>query len=202
MARTHRNLAARDLIVEAARRTIAAVGLRGATIRAIAAEAGVSAGRVTHYFESKQQLAAAALDRNNLAAGERVWARSRAARGAEAIAAAVEALLPLDEQRRLEWAVWVAFWTESATDADAAAALQRSRQALVTILARPFADAVDDGELAPGLDFEYEAERLVVLASGVGLLVHGRDHDEVRDLGRRMLADHLAQLGLREATTL
>lgn len=194
MSRAHRDPAAREHVVEAARRRIAAAGLQGATIRAIASEASVSTGYVTHYFESKQQLALAALERNNQLAQERVLRACRPARGMEAIAATVDALLPVDEERRQEWAVWVAFWTASATDADAAGGLQSAREGLATILAEPFAEAIDDGDLPGDLDFEYESERLMVLASGIGLLVNGSAGDHARRLARRMLADHLAQL--------
>ena len=194
MARTHRNPEARSHVVEAARRAIAAHGLRGATVRAIAHEAGVLTGYVTHYFETKQQLALAALDHNNLLAGQRALQASRSARGLAAIAATIEALLPVDDGRRLEWSVWIGFWTAPATDPGAATGLQVARDALATILAGPFADAVDDGELPAGLDFAYEAERLMVLASGIGLLVNGPSRDDAWRLGRRMLEDHLAQL--------
>lgn len=194
MTRTHRNLEAQQHVVEAARRAIATLGLRGATVRAIAHEAGLSTGSVTHYFETKQQLAMAALELNNTRAGARVARRSRSARGVAAIAATVEALLPIDDERRLEWAVWISFWTASATDPDAARGLRVARQALATMLAGPFADAVDDGELPRGLDFEYEAERLMVLASGLGLLVNGRDNDATPRLARQMLDDHIAAL--------
>lgn len=194
MARQHRDAGAQEQIVEAARRCIAASGLRGATVRAIARDARVTTGSVMHYFDSKQALAMAALDRNNTLAGTRALRHSRAARGMAAVEAMLEALLPLDEQRRLEWAVWIGFWTASGSDAEAARGLQTAREALATMLARPFAEAVEDGELAPGLDFAYEAERLLVVASGLGLLVNGRNRAETRRLARRMLADHLSQL--------
>ena len=200
MARTHRNPEAPDQVVEAARRVIAVWGLRGATVRAIASEVGASTGTVTHYFESKQHLAMAALDRNNALAGGRVLRRSGSKRGVAAIAAAVEALLPIDDERRLEWAVWIAFWTASATDEDAASAIGGARQALAAMLARPFAEAIADGELPEALDVAYETERLLVLASGIGLLVNGRGQSEMRRLARRMVDDHLAELAHARAS--
>jgi AcrR family transcriptional regulator len=46
----------RGQIITAARRAFAAKGFAGASMRAIAADAGVDAALIHHYFESKQQL--------------------------------------------------------------------------------------------------------------------------------------------------
>jgi len=46
----------RGLIIAAARDAFAAKGFAGASMRGIAAEAGVNAALIHHYFESKQQL--------------------------------------------------------------------------------------------------------------------------------------------------
>jgi AcrR family transcriptional regulator len=53
--------ATRDAILAAARRRFAAAGYRGATIRAVAAEAGVDPALVHHYFGTKRELFAAVL---------------------------------------------------------------------------------------------------------------------------------------------
>lgn len=196
MARRIRDPQARDRLVEAARRTIADLGLRGATVRAIAAEASVSTGYVMHYFPDKQLLATAVLDANNLRAGGRVLAASRRGPGLDALTGAVEALLPLDTESRLEWQVWVAFWTDLQGGGRGGHELGGARRALGAILAEPLADAVADGELPQGLDLQYEVERLVTLAAGLGMTSGGRPPAEVRRLARRMLRDHLQSLRL------
>jgi TetR/AcrR family transcriptional regulator, regulator of biofilm formation and stress response len=55
---------ARDALLGAAVRTVAQLGLRGLTYRAVAAEAGVSYAAVTHHFGSREALIAEALDRS------------------------------------------------------------------------------------------------------------------------------------------
>lgn len=50
----------RQELIEATLDCIADVGLQGATVREIAVRAGVTAGLVRHYFESKDQMVAAA----------------------------------------------------------------------------------------------------------------------------------------------
>jgi AcrR family transcriptional regulator len=52
----------RDAILVAARRLFAERGFQGASMRAIAAEAGVDAALITHFFGSKANLLAAAID--------------------------------------------------------------------------------------------------------------------------------------------
>jgi AcrR family transcriptional regulator len=52
---------ARDALLAAAIRTVARLGLRGLTYRAVAAEAGVSYGAVSHHFGSRDALIAEAL---------------------------------------------------------------------------------------------------------------------------------------------
>ena len=194
MARTGvRDPASKERIVEAARRCIAQLGLHGATVRAIAAEADVSTGYVMHYFPDKQQLAAAVLAANNARAGARVARASRKRKGLAALEAAIEAVLPMDAERRVEWQVWGAFWTASAADGSAADGLLGARRALERILAVPFAEALAAGELPDSLDVDYECARLVTLAAGLGLTGAGSPAD-VRRLARRMLQDHLSSL--------
>ena len=142
-----------------------------------------------HYFEDKQHLAEAVLVANNARAGERVAAAGRRGRGLAALTAAVEALLPLDAERRLEWHVWVAFWS----GADAVR-LNGARRVLGTILAEPFAQAIADGELPEHLDVAYECERLMTLAAGLGLMAGAGPAATARRFARRMVEDHLTSL--------
>lgn len=64
-ARQRRATALRDLrrslLIDAAKRIFSAVGLEGATMRAIAAEAGCTTGAIYPYFQGKEELYAAVL---------------------------------------------------------------------------------------------------------------------------------------------
>src|SRR5437016_6470736 len=107
MTRKIRDPAARERIIEVASAVVAAEGLHGATVRAIAAEAGVSTGFITHYFEDKHQLMVEVLRRNNAVAARRVLRAAGRGSSLERLRAALEAVLPLDPARRREWQVWV-----------------------------------------------------------------------------------------------
>src|SRR5882762_6008752 len=81
MARSVRDPSAPERIVEDGWRVVAAQGVRGATMRSIAAEAGVSTGFITHYFEDKRELIVEVLRHNNARAAERVLAAAGRKRG-------------------------------------------------------------------------------------------------------------------------
>ena len=108
--------ARRAELVDAAWRVIAAEGLEAATMRRIAEAAGCTTGRVTHYFDSKDDMLVAALREVHRRAGQRMI---RHVGGADIAAVLLEVILdalPMDPDRQLEWKVWLAFWGRAAAD--------------------------------------------------------------------------------------
>ncbi|HYF24369.1 MAG TPA: TetR/AcrR family transcriptional regulator [Baekduia sp.] len=194
MARTTRNPEARTPIVEAAWRLVAAEGVHGATMRRIAAEAGVTTGSVTHYYDDKQALLADVVRHNNLRSRDRVLAAIGGHRGLVALEAAVEAMLPLDAGRRREWRVGVACWGPTAPGERAAEELRGGWRALQRLLATLLEQAVEDGDLPGTVEVRYEAGRLVTLIAGVGMLAGIESPQRIRRDAKRMLADQLAGL--------
>ncbi|GAB3743110.1 TetR/AcrR family transcriptional regulator [Microlunatus parietis] len=96
-------------ILDAAVRLIAADGLAGLSIRAVAAEAGVSVAQVQYYFGSKDALIEAAFDRAGaefLSLLEPVFRRPPSPRRLREL---IMLWLPLDEQREHRVKVWLAF---------------------------------------------------------------------------------------------
>jgi TetR/AcrR family transcriptional regulator, transcriptional repressor of bet genes len=103
-------------LVDAAWRVIAEEGLEAATMRRIAEAAGCTTGRVTHYFDSKDDVLVAALREVYRRAAERI---RRHVGGADVATVLLDVLvdaLPVDEDRQLEWKVWLAFWGRAAAD--------------------------------------------------------------------------------------
>lgn len=195
MARKTRDPAAPARIVEAAWRVVAAHGIAAATIRTIATEARVSTGFITHYFADKQELMVAVLGHNNARAWRRVAAATRKHDGLAAVEAAVQALLPLDAERRREWQVWVNSWGQTAAGEDLAEGLGGGWRGLQQLLTGLLARAVEADELPDDLDLDYEAGRLVTMVAGIGLLAGVESPARIRPEAKRMLADHLASLG-------
>ena len=118
----------RQQIARALHRVTATRGLDEVSLRHVAAEAGVSAGLVQHWFRTKDQMLRFALE----TVGEQVEARlaRRAAEiehgtPREAVRALLIELLPLDEQRRLEAHVAVAFGARAAVSPEIARSVRQ-----------------------------------------------------------------------------
>src|SRR3712207_7028502 len=84
-------------------------GLQRASVRNVAREAGLSMGSLRHYFATQAELLCFAMQ----LVGERARARVRAIEPADDPRETAERLLrelvPLDEERRAEAEVWLAF---------------------------------------------------------------------------------------------
>ncbi len=181
----------REAVLRATWRTIAQHGVAGATIRKIAKEAGVSTGFISHYFRNKREVLAAALTLSNEQSHKRLFACAEGRRGLAALRAVIEAVLPLDEERSLEWLIWVTFWSSAGTDRNLTDEWRRGRDGWRATLVRLLQEAKADDEIRPDIDAEHEADRLVVLIVGLGL------HERAGRFKRRALIfvdDHLQTL--------
>lgn len=197
MARRIRDPESRRRLVHAAWRLVARQGVAPTSVRAIATEAGVSTGSVTHYFEDKAEVMTAVLRYNNKLAAQRISEPAPEARGLDLVERTTRALLPLDEERLAMWTVWIAFWGSRLAHQETAREGQQSGYgALLAFLVHAFDDAVDLGELASETDTQYEAERILVLLGGLGLMSGGEQRliDEVSARTDRMLTEHLTSL--------
>jgi TetR/AcrR family transcriptional regulator, transcriptional repressor of bet genes len=104
----------RDEIALVACRVVAENGFDQATIVRIAREAGYTTGMVAHYFDTKQDIIIAAL-RLILRRIEERLTRPSGGAPADLLTLLSEAM-PLDEQRHIECAFWMAFWGQVPAD--------------------------------------------------------------------------------------
>jgi AcrR family transcriptional regulator len=185
-----------DRIVEAAARVVASHGVRGATIRAIAAEAGVSTGYLTHYFEDKHALMVRLLEHTNASAARRVTGASAEGDAITRLRAAVDAVLPLDPVRRREWEVWVAMWGIASPADELGKGFRAGWAGLRRILAELLLQAAAEGALREGVDIDYEAGRLVTMLAGIGLMAGVESRRRVREAAARMVDEQVS--GLRD----
>lgn len=159
----------REELAEAAWRCVAYEGLESATIRGVASEARTSTGRVVHYFRSKDEMLLEALRYAVRRFGGRVNRRLRTLDGLAAVEGLMLEELPLDDQRRAEWRVWLAFWSRGSVQPDLGEENRRRivswRDLLIELLAR----AVELGEVASDLDLEKESERIIAMVNGLGV---------------------------------
>lgn len=155
---------------EARRRQLTAVllelvaehGLEGASVRAVAARAGVSLGMVQHYFPSKDAMLRAAYRQ----VGDELVVRAttqagRAPSGKAGVRAVLLELLPLDARRAAAVRINLAFAARALQAPELADELARDFNELHEGVARVFAGA---GASEPGR----EAAMAVALVSGLG----------------------------------
>jgi len=158
-------------IARAVWRTVGRVGLDAVTVRAIADEAGYSTGVLAHYFSDKDEMLLHALRVSVELAAERFEkAESHGGETArETLRDGLAGCLPLDESRRDEWRVWLAFWGRAAAD-ERLAAEQRGWYERWRGLVRELVLACQrEGTLPAELDAVLEADLLVALVDGIGV---------------------------------
>lgn len=157
----------REELAAAVWRVLLRDGIEGVSIRGVAAEAGLSTGALRHYFGTKEELLAGA-DRLLV---ERVIGRlERRPRGSsvrDGVRGALVEVLPLDDERRTEAAVWFAFASRSFV-ARRISSEHRNVFDGTRELCQFVVNELDAaGELAPGLDARMEAYRLHALIDGL-----------------------------------
>ena len=186
--------ARRRELADAACRVIARNGLGGTTLAHVAEESGWSIGSIRYYFPNKDELVASALWR----VGERVDDRIRRRTG-EGMAmsdlriAAIE-LLPLDDDRREEALVHLAFLAQAAVAPELSDASEGAAQRLQEPLATRIAHLVRTGDLPAQLDAEREAARLRVLLDGLRVQLVTTPRQTTAEWALSVLDDYLAAL--------
>ena len=152
-------------LVAATWAVVAAEGIEAATVRRIAEEAGCTTGRITHYFADKEEVLVAALRQVHRAAGKRMLAAIGERSGLEALRAVLAEALPLDEERILEWRVWLAFWGSAATSTSLQAEQHQRYREWRGLLKRVLATA----PLSADIDLDRLVDQIVALVDGFGL---------------------------------
>jgi AcrR family transcriptional regulator len=159
--------ARRTLLADALLRVAATRGLMDVSLRHVAAEAGVTAGMVQHYFRTKDEMMVFALD----VVAARVQARLEEGSPPDGSRARVRALLvqllPVDADRELEGRVAIAFHAYAAARPVVAARLREDTRGMLSAIA-------DEIPAAPGaLDPERAATGLLSLVEGLAIHVLG-----------------------------
>src|SRR3954468_3019325 len=159
----------RRQVVAVASRLIAEAGLDAVTVRDVANAADCSTAIVSHYFHNKKEL----LFLTYRASIDRATQRCDAALGPDGtdLRAYLAEIMPLDEERLIEWKIWVAFWAKAVSDPDIAAAqrdcVRRTRHNIGKVL-----NALRDrGALVGKLDGDETARRLLVMIMGLAVQV-------------------------------
>ncbi|OKI10253.1 transcriptional regulator [Streptomyces sp. CB02923] len=151
-------------------------GLESASMREVAAEAGVSLRVVQYYFGSKHRLLVEALRMLHEENDRRARARMAHLHDAGDLRAVLRAVLveflPLDEQRAVALRVFTAYFVRSLTDPAVAEVFLHGEQEMESLVATLIRGA---GAVRPGVDPVREADLLVSGVTGLGLdVLYGR----------------------------
>ncbi len=155
--------ARRAEIADAVWRVVRRDGIEGASVRRVAAEAGCSTGSLRHYFSTQSELVAFAMELVARRVGERIAALRPQGPPVRRALAHLEEVVPLDDERRAEMHVWLAFTARALVDPQ----LQELRDRAHADLRRLCAAVVR--RLGVERDVAAEAERLHALVDGLAV---------------------------------
>ncbi|MFD5898865.1 TetR/AcrR family transcriptional regulator [Streptomyces sp. NPDC060366] len=155
----------RELLADALMRLAASGGLEKVSLRHVAAEAGVSTGMVQHYFRTKDEMMTFALGMVMDRIRERSQAELVPGAPLEVVRGLLLQVLPLDETRRLENHVVLAFLAYAAVKPSIATGLRQLAAETRTFIA----DQLRAAGPADGVDPERAAAGLLALVDGLGL---------------------------------
>lgn len=163
----------RRRIAEALWRIASARGLDGASLRDVAAEAGISLGQLQHYFSSKDEMLLFALEHINEMATERIRDRittlSDEPPAPRLILREIAAeMLPLNDESRTGMLVQIAYFIRAVHDQQLQRHAREGVPALREFYAGLLRSAVERGEVARDRDPETEAALFMALVDGLG----------------------------------
>ncbi len=183
----------RRQLTDATAREIQRVGLGAVRLRDVARAAGWTTGAVTHYFADKRELLLATFRSRTELAHARFEAAVAA--GGPVVDAKLDAVLPLDEERLLNWKVWLAFWGAAVGDAGLAAEQRHRYETFRAGLEEAVRADQAAGLITSDLPPAEVARQLATLLDGIAVQVVFAPDMWPPDEQRRLVAGYLAGLG-------
>lgn len=173
---------------------IATRGLEAVTVRAVAEAAGFSTRVVSHYFTGKRDLLLFCYRHTAVRAETRLLSALESGRGD--MAAAVNALLPYNEEACENWRVWVSFWGVAIADSEFSDVQRRqfsqSRQLIQDLLREEL-----DVRSARSLNPEEASRHILSSLIGISVQAAFNPDDWPRARQQRLMAKAIESMGLR-----
>ena len=179
-------------LTDAAARLIARSGIESATMREVAAEAGLTTGALTHYFADKHELLLTTFQASLSSRRSRRPA-DEAADPFDRLLASLEGALPLDDDRRRHWMVSIALCSQAAGDPELAAA---QRAAYAEFIGHVAGLVVQCG-LASARTADDVAAMVIAAADGIAVQALFDDRRWPASRQRQVLGSMLASMGVR-----
>jgi AcrR family transcriptional regulator len=169
-------MTARERILDAAVKLIAREGIDDVRIARIAMAAGVSASLLHYHFESREALLAEALEHSYEIAGNARLSvpDDEPAPATRRLVAMIDQCLPLDEELRDDWVLWVELWLRAVRHPEMRPTAARLYARMHTWFADAIVEGVAAGEFTAA-DPERTADRLLALIDGYGIRALNED---------------------------
>ncbi|MFI6446697.1 TetR family transcriptional regulator C-terminal domain-containing protein [Kitasatospora sp. NPDC050543] len=202
--------ARRRAVAQAVLAVVGRLGLEHASLRNVADESGLAIGSIRHYFADHNELMIFAMEELGARIGERLRAHTErplasadgtgdASTPAAAPRATLEELLaeflPLDDARREEAAVWLAFTAALHTRPQLRPCAAEHQQEMHALVSHVLSEAQRSGGLSQDLDLPLETARLTALLDGLTLQAVLLPDRSPPQLLRQVLRRHLETLG-------
>jgi len=169
----------RTLIADALMRVAAQRGLEAVSLRHVATEAGVSAGMVQHYFRTRDEMMAFALavvqEHTRVRVAEAVARLGDTPSARTLLRTALAEVLPLDQPRRADGRLALAFLAYTAVRPAAAAPLRTATAQMLHFVADQIRAAQATGQALPSVDPFHAAVALLAVLEGMNVYLLG-DH--------------------------
>lgn len=157
----------RRTVAEAVRTLIVQRGMDSVTNREIARELDYSTSIVQHYFANKHEMMRYVHAYTNDLAMVRVREAIEAA--PDSLTAMLKAYMPIDDERRTNWLVWIAFWGMAVANSEFSVIQNTGVDAARQL----FEDRIDAlkalGSVRPAVDTRAVGLQLTTLLQGVGI---------------------------------
>lgn len=160
--------AQRTKFAEAAMNLIARHGLEGVTMRAVAAEAGLSYGSLFHYFASKDELLMHAVRHSTSLQARRVNQYTHQYSGLRALEQLLCDDAIINDSSRDAWMVWMTFLYQAALQESFATMHAELISGWLSRIKRLLEDAQRAGEISQDTDVNFEAMAVWAFSAGVG----------------------------------
>ena len=179
---------------EALWRVVLRRGFEAASVRKVAAEAGISAGSLRHVFPSQSELLAFAMQLIIDEVTRRVAAADDSGGVRAAVECRLQSLLVLDPETRAVIDVWLAFAARARVDESLRPLRDQTHGDVRGLCVESVETLRANGEARADLDVRLDAERLHALIDG--LAMHATLAPEVTNPGRQkeILSRHLDSL--------
>ncbi|MGC3021990.1 MULTISPECIES: TetR/AcrR family transcriptional regulator [unclassified Brevibacterium] len=185
-------------LADALTRVVAREGITGVSVRAVAAEAGVSGGTVQHYFPTRAEMIRYAMEWTSTQVEKRLVDIPRWGEVREWTGRILLDLLPLSADRRREHAVWLAFVAHADTDPLLADLKRQTSIKLHELYSgvirarRGLPVHTEKSTAVVDHDFDADAVLLQSVVDGLSLHLADLELDEAARVGPKLLDRYLA----------